>query len=269
MGWEAELWETEFAGHEVELAAQAQDAGWPVVVAIGGDGTVHGVVNGLLRAGPTETLFGHVPIGTGSDFAKTVGLDKSRHPDRNLTSVLGGGVRELDLGKALGEYFVNSFGIGFSAEVARNVLKFKRLRGFPRYFASVLRTFRTFTMPHLDVMASEHRQEGRIMMAEIAIGKTTGGGFKLTPNADPCDGLLDVCLIGEVSLSYFLRHVHHVMKGTHTHLEPVNVFQTDKVTVGSSAGSFPVHLDGELRYAESADIEIEIDAAGLKALCAR
>jgi len=262
------VWDTAHAGHEVDLAMRAVEGRWPLAVAVGGDGTVHGVVNGLLAAGGTETVFGHVPIGTGNDFAKTVGLNKAGDPGSNLRLVLNGRVKHLDLGRAVGEYFVNGFGIGFTAEVVRNTFEYKRIRGFALYFAAVLRTFRTFQMPRLDVKSLEHRQGGPIMMAEISIGKTAGGGFMLTPDADPTDGLLDVCLIGEVGMTYFLRNVHRIMQGRHTQLPPVTLFQSARVEVGSPDGPVPIHVDGELRFPAETQLVVDIVPTGLRALCA-
>jgi YegS/Rv2252/BmrU family lipid kinase len=268
MGWDIELWETEHPGHEVDLAARARAQGWPVVVAVGGDGTVHGVVNGMLQAGPTETVLAHVPIGTGNDFAKTVGLNKASHPERNLRSVLAGTVRHLDLGKVLGEYFVNGFGMGFAAEVVRNTFEFKRLRGFTLYLASVIRTFFAFRAPPLAISAAEHSEEGRLLMTEITIGKTAGGGFRLTPEADPTDGLLDVFIVREVGTLTFIRCLHRVMLGTHTELPPVTIFQTRRAAVTSLRNPIAVHLDGELRFPREARLVVEIEPARLAALCA-
>jgi YegS/Rv2252/BmrU family lipid kinase len=268
LGWEIDVRETLEPGHEVELAADARRQEWPVVIAVGGDGTVHGVSNGLLQDGPANTVLAHVPIGTGNDFAKTVGLNRASHPERNLKLVLQGEVRHLDVGRALGEYFVNGLGIGFGAEVVRNTLRFKRLRGFALYLASVYRTFFSFEAPKLEVTSQEHSQSGSILMAEVSIGKTAGGGFKLTPDADPMDGLLDVCLISDISVLTFLRYVPRVLRGTHTELDPVTVFQTPSVDVLSLSGPPVVHLDGELRLMEEARIQANIKAAYLPALCA-
>ena len=267
LGWDFAVRETRHAGHEIKLAADGKADGWPVVIAVGGDGTVHGAANGLLADGPTETVLAHVPIGTGNDFAKTVGLDKARHPGRNLACILQGQVQRLDVGRALGEYFVNGLGIGFGAEVARNILEFKRLRGFALYLASVYRTFFSFKAPTLDVSAIEHSEHGPILMAEISIGKTAGGGFKLTPQADAQDGLLDVCIIRDIGVLTFLRYLPRVLNGTHTTLPPVTVFQTKHVTV-SSEGPSVVHLDGEVRLPEVASITASVELAALPALCA-
>jgi YegS/Rv2252/BmrU family lipid kinase len=269
LGWEVAVRETQQAGDEVELAAEAQRQGWPVVIAVGGDGTVHGVANGLLRDGPTDTVLAHVPIGTGNDFAKMVGLNKARHPDRNLRLVLEGRVSRLDVGVALGEYFVNGLGIGFGAAVARNILEYRRLRGFALYLAAVYRTFFSFKAPQLEVRADEHSESGTILMTEIAIGKTAGGGFKLTPAADPRDGLLDVCIIRDVGIPTFLRYIPRVLRGTHTTLAPVTVFQTRQVDVTSLSGSPVVHLDGEVRLPGETSVAARIQPASLPALCAR
>jgi len=267
LGWEFAVCETQHSGHELELAAKGRADGWPVLVAVGGDGTVHGVANGLLADGPTETVLAHVPIGTGNDFAKMVGLNKARHPERNLRHILEGTVRRLDVGRALGEYFVNGLGIGFGAEVARNILEFKRLRGFALYLASVYRTFFSFDSPTLDVSAAEHSEAGPILMTEISIGKTAGGGFKLTPDADAQDGLFDVCIIRDVGLFTFLRCLPRVLTGSHTKLRPVTVFQTRQVTVSAATVSV-VHLDGEVRMPDVSSITARVEPGALLALCA-
>lgn len=266
LGWEFDVCETRHRGHELELAAEGSAQGWPVLVAVGGDGTVHGVANGLLAGGATDTVLAHVPIGTGNDFAKMVGLNKARHPERNLKLILQGEVRRLDVGRALGEYFVNGLGIGFGAEVARNILTFKRLRGFALYLASVYRTFFSFKSPTLVISAAEHSEAGPILMTEISIGKTAGGGFKLTPDADAQDGLLDVCVIRDIGVFTFLRCLPRVLTGSHTKLPPVTVFQTKQVTV--SATTPTMHLDGEVRMPDVSSITVRVEPGALPVLCA-
>lgn len=265
--WDADVRLTRHAGHEVDLAAEARRQQWPVVIAIGGDGTAHGVANGLLADGPTEVILGHVPIGTGNDFGKMTGL-KLRPPERNLARVLDGQVKRFDVGRALGEYFINGLGVGFGPEVVRETLKFKRLRGFLLYLVAVYRTFAHFEVPELDVTSVEHSERGRLMMLEGSIGTTAGGGFRLTPDASPDDGLFDVCLIREVGLFRFLRYVPRVIRGTHTRLPPVTIFRTARVRVTGTVAPMAVHLDGELRFAEEPVIEAEIVPRYLRVLCA-
>ena len=268
LGWEVEQRETRRAGHEVELAAEVGREGWPVVITVGGDGTVHGIVNGLLSEGATETAVAFVPVGTGNDFAKMVGLDKKRTPEHNLRRILGGKLRRFDVGRVLDEYFVNSVGVGFAAETAQNLLKYKRLGGFASYIVAVYRTFFTYKAPELAVRTSTFYERGSILMVEITIGRTTGGGFTVTPDADPCDGLLDVCLIREVGTLTFLRYVPRVIRGTHADLPPVEVFRSERVEVELHSGPSIVHLDGEVRFADTASVVVEILPGKLPVLCA-
>ncbi len=268
LGWQVEQRQTRESGHEVEIAAEAAEAGWPVVIAVGGDGTVHGAVNGLLSSGATETVLAHVPVGTGNDLANTVGLNKRSSPEQNLRRILGGEIRQFDVGRALGEYFANSTGLGFAAETAKNLVKYKKLGGFTSYVVAVYQTFFSYKAPELSVRAAGYSEQGRILMVEAMLGKTTGGGFTLSPSADPCDGKLDICLIREVSTLTFLRYVPKVIRGTHVGLPPVQVFKANRVEVQCIAGPPIVHLDGELRHADSDTLVVEIRPGMLPMLCA-
>ena len=100
---------TERPGHAVALAAQAAQAGARCIVAVGGDGTVHEVANGLLSVG-SDAALGVVPIGSGNDFAKLVGV--YRHdPARAIARLVTATPTRFDAGRALGEWFVNSMGL--------------------------------------------------------------------------------------------------------------------------------------------------------------
>jgi YegS/Rv2252/BmrU family lipid kinase len=268
LGWVVEQRETRESGHEVEIAAEACRNGWPVIIAVGGDGTVHGAVNGLLSEGETETVLAHVPVGTGNDLAQTVGLNKRKAPGQNLRSILDGEIRLFDVGRALDEYFINSVGLGFAAAAATNLVKYKRLGGFTSYVVAVYQTFFTYKAPELAVRSTAYSERGQILMVEATLGKTTGGGFKVSPDADPCDGQLDVCLIREIGTLTFLRYVPRVIRGTHVGLPPVEIFQTPRVEVQSFAGPPIVHLDGELRSAKTDTLVVEILPGKLPVLCA-
>ncbi len=267
VGWTAILLKTDQPGHEVELAKQAVAEGWPLVVAAGGDGTVHGVANAIL-ATDSGAVLGHIPIGTGNDFAKILGLHPRKAGD-NLRHVLTKGVvRRFDVGLVANEYFINGMGVGFGAEVVRQTLNMKRIKGFLLYLAAVYKTFWRFEPPTLEITASEHSQTGAVTLLEIAIGTTAGGGFKLTPTAEPDDGLFDVCVINKVSVSQFLRWVPRCIKGTHVNLDPVTMFQTPYVTVTNLERPLVMHLDGELRALQNPSVTVELVPRRLATLCA-
>ncbi|MGD8727329.1 MAG: diacylglycerol kinase family lipid kinase [Gemmatimonadales bacterium] len=265
-GWDVVARLTRYAGEEKELAVEAREAGWPVVVAAGGDGTVHNVANGLLADGPTSVTLAHVPVGTGNDYARSIGL-KPRPVQRNLTLVLGGHVRRLDVGKMGDEYFVNHMGVGFDAEAARHTLQMTRLNGFPLYLAAVYKTFGSFVPPEIEVQAAEHIERSHMMMLGITIGATMGGGFRVTPDASIDDGLFDVCVIRRVGLLRFLRYVPSVVLGTHVGLPEVTMFRTKQVTVTGHSSQLAIQADGELRYPEHETIDVKILPHYLSVLC--
>jgi YegS/Rv2252/BmrU family lipid kinase len=264
-GGVVDLRETTHPGHERDLARAAAHEGWPVVVAAGGDGTVHGVVNGLLEAS-AESALGVVPMGTGNDFAKLTGIP--RGAPRPTADHLGRAVvRRFDVGHAAGEYFANGLGFGFGPAVIRHMSALPRLRGFALYLIAAYRTFADFRPVVVSLDAAEYHETGPVMLAEIAVGTTAGGGFRLTPDADPTDGQFDVCVIREVGLLEFLRYLPKVVRGAHIGLPPVTVFRTARITWHGQP-PLELHMDGELRTIEADHLDVRVAPARLKVLCA-
>ncbi len=225
-------------------------------------------LNILKNSNLSCTLKSSETLGTGNDFAKILGLYPPKTGD-NLRHVLTKGVvRPFDVGFVANEYFINSMGVGFGAEVVRQTLNMKRLKGFLLYLGAVYKTFWRFEPPTLEIAASEHSQTGAVTLLEIAIGTTAGGGFKLTPTAKPDDGLFDVCVIDRVSVSQFLRWVPRCIKGTHVNLDPVTMFQTPHVTVTNVDRPLLMHLDGELRTPQGPSVTVELVPRLLATLCA-
>ncbi len=264
-----ELRETTGPGDAVRMAREAAAAGVTRVICAGGDGTVHEAANGLLESprapdGATGPALGTVPIGTGNDFAKLLGVYKHT-PEGAAERIAGAQERLFDAGTVEGEYFVNSLGIGFDAEVVRQALKIRRLRGLAVYLAAVYKTFVTFRAPVLDVGSAAHAELGAMMMLECSIGVSAGGGFYLTPDADPSDGLLEVCLIRRVGLLKFLRYVPKVLGGRHTALAEVAMFRTPALKIRARKPLL-VHLDGELRTARDRAIAVGLEPRCLRVL---
>ena len=239
--------ETTAPGAAVGLVREAVEGGVERVVVLGGDGSLHEAANGLLAARvdrrPPITV---LPAGTGNDFAKlvgTVGLD----PARAIARLARGRVRQLDVGEAWGEYFLNSVGIGFDAEVARQVQLATRLSGLPAYLVAVGKVIRRFTARTLDLAAAEASFSERLLLVEIGVGPIVGGGFRLTPDAQPDDGLFDVCAIREQSTLGILTKVPLAIFGWHTRLEAVRCFRTAALTIRAAGEGLAAQFDGELR----------------------
>ena len=266
-GWTVELVETERPGHATELAARAVQDGARRIIAVGGDGAVHEVANGLLAAGSSAAL-GVVPIGTGNDFAKLVGV--YRHGvDRAVARLVAAQPRRFDAGKVLGEYFVNTLGFGFGPAVVQTRNAMPGLKGFLSYLVPVLRTFAGFRPPLLEVRTDSHGEQGNMMMVEVCNGTTAGGSYRFAPGADPTDGMLDICIIRKIGLPRFLAALPRVMRGTHGGMKEVTLVRTRSLTIRSPEAPLLLHLDGELRTPDVRECTVTVEPACLNVLVAQ
>ena len=258
---------TERPGHAVALAAQAAADGARYVIAVGGDGTVHEVANGLLLAG-ADAVLGVVPVGSGNDFAKLVGV--YRHdPARAVARLVTAAPRRFDVGRVLDEWFVNSMGFGFGPAVVRTRNAMPGLRGFLSYLVPIVRTFFSFRPPLLEVRAGGFAERGVMMMVEVCNGTTAGGSYRFAPDADPTDGKLDVCLIRRVSLPRFLLAIPRVMRGTHAGMREVALVRTSELVIRSPEEPLLLHLDGELREPGVNECTVKVERGKLNVLVAK
>jgi len=264
-GWSVEAVETAGPGHGATLAADFSRAGAERVIAVGGDGIVHEVANGLLDAGGGAAL-GVVPAGSGNDFAKLLGV--YRHPpEQAARRIATATVRHFDAGRVAGEYFVNTLGFGFGPEVVRIRNGMPGLKGFLSYLVPVLKAFAGFVPPELDIRAGDWNERGPVMMVEVCNGTTAGGSYRFAPGADPTDGLLDVCVIQGVRLPRFLMALPKVMKGTHGTMREVRLVRAREITI-RCAQPVVMHLDGELRAPGITECAVTVEPGRLPVLVA-
>jgi diacylglycerol kinase (ATP) len=271
-GVEYDLVRTQGRWHAPELAAQAAADGHELVVAAGGDGTMHEVVNGLMAAageGVGGTL-GVLPIGSGSDFAHTAGVppDLAAACDR----LAHGRVRVVDIARVTVDggaprYYDNTMGLGFDGVVTLEALKFKRLRGMALYLPVVIKTvFVAFKPPRVTIRYDDQELSMTALMVVVCNGPREGGGFFVAPEARPDDGLFDVCIAHEVGKVGMLRLIPHFMQGTHIHQPTVTMARARRVTV-TSPDPLVAHADGEMLCTDGHTIECEILPQRLRVQC--
>lgn len=240
---------TEYPDHAAEIAAQAE--GYQTVVALGGDGTVHEVVNGLMQI-PVERRpkLGMVPIGSGNDFAFAAGvpLDNAQEAVRRA---LTGSTKWVDIGlikdgSGRSEYFDNSVGMGFDAAINIRSRQITFLYGFAMYLTATLLSIAfSFHAPRLRVKYDGGTLDQNIMMITVGNGSREGGGFLTTPAAKLDDGQLDFIYIQQLSRLKMLMLLPKVMQGTHTTDRDVTIKQTTSLVLDSDR-ALPIHIDGEL-----------------------
>jgi YegS/Rv2252/BmrU family lipid kinase len=224
----------------VDVAKMGVEAGFTRIAAMGGDGTVNEVANGLLGANVT---LGVIPAGTGNDFIRMMGIPSD--PLAALDVLIHGKERTIDIGRvAEDRYFVNGLGIGIDAQVARDVLAMEKLRGAPAYlYAAVKEVFR---FPAFTVRLHSEGWEASVdcLSLGIANGKYCGGGFMLAPRAVIDDGLIDVAAIGDFPKLERLYRLPQARAGKHINLPQVQYHQAAEATIASE-DELIAHMDGE------------------------
>lgn len=240
--------ETRYAGHARELALEAARQG-SAVVACGGDGTLHDVVNGALGQG---VPVGILPVGSANDFVKSfhAGVRAGFDPQRLASA----GRRRVDLGhvrfgEGPGEYFVNSLGIGFTGRIAQRVAGNQRLKGELSYLSALLRVLIGYTPLKMHIAIT--LPDGILQLDEpvfafsVANGKVEGGKFRIAPDAELSDGLLDVCILKAIPHWKLPHHVLRYLRGTQARDPRVLCCKARKVEVVLEQPDV-LHMDGEV-----------------------
>jgi diacylglycerol kinase (ATP) len=212
-----------------------------LVVAVGGDGTVHEVASACVGR---DLVMGVLPVGSGNDYVKALGVGTDL--GRALEVLVGGKVRAVDAGKVNGVRFNNGLGIGFDAEVAAGVAEAPaRLGGTGRYLWSVGRLLWGFRCHEAEIrLDGGEVVEAKTILVAAAIGTTYGAIFRLAPEARLDDGLFDVVWSEEVNRAEVLRLVPAALGGTLSRHHKVHLARAREVEV-ELAEEVPAHVDGE------------------------
>src|SRR5213080_5352304 len=198
---QAEYVETTRQGEAQELARNAAGEGRPVII-VGGDGSVHEVVNGILSSGRRVPL-GIVAAGSGNDYAWNT-LKLPHDPAAAIERAFTGQLTDVDAGIVNGRYFANSFSVGLDADIAVAASWMKKLplmSGERLYYATTVKQllFGYHRCPwlklNLDGNAAGGDLEKHYVLTAVTNGPTYGAGFRINPTANHTDGLLDICTI--------------------------------------------------------------------------
>lgn len=241
---------TVYPTHAVELARQAAEEGYELVIAAGGDGTVHEVVNGLMQV-PAERRprLGVIPLGSGNDFSAGVGMD--RRPAFALRQIFTGQPKRVDIGHlqdSMGrsEYFDNTIGIGFDTTVTIRSRNIPVVNGFMIYLIAVVQTILfNHNAARINFQADQESWEDNLLMLVLCNGGREGGGFFVSPQARPDDGVFEYTAIRKVSRPMMFRLLPEVMKGTHGRFPQVRMGQFKQVQIQAGSPLY-IHMDGEI-----------------------
>ncbi|MBO7674749.1 MAG: diacylglycerol kinase family lipid kinase [Atopobiaceae bacterium] len=252
---------TESGGDAAQMAADAQD--YETVLALGGDGVIHETVNGLMRI-PEELRprLGVIPMGSGNDFARTLGM-RINDPEAAIKQLFDGQRRRVDLGVVNGTYFMQTLSFGLDAAIALDTTD--RRANSSAQSGSMLFVTSGFKLILTALKGWPYRAEidGEVMEGiDIAFavqnGPTYGGGFRICPRAIPNDGVLDLCLtVDKPSLPHSLLLFGLARAGRHVRSKMLELRQVRHLEVSFGTGEQPpCQVDGEPLQADRYVVDV-------------
>ncbi len=248
---------SERMGHAAEIAATAAD--YDLVVAMGGDGTVHEVLNGLMTiAEERRPVLGVLPTGSGNDTRRTLSIPSDL--TQAARTLVDGEVRPFDVGLCNGIYFNNSFAAGLDAKVTAKAVEYKattKRSGLWLYLTALLHVlFNDLNSFPLQVAWDGAAPEPiDTLIIAVTNGPTYGGGFYITPDALPDDGLFEVCTIDPLGLPEALVRLPFVIVGRHTHMKPVHMSRHSSIVIDCER-PVPAQIDGEVLLEQHYEISM-------------
>ena len=265
-GLDFDLVRTQRQGHAIELAREAAEARFDVVVAAGGDGTANEVINGLVaarQAGINGLALGLLGVGRGNDFSSSVGVP---HDLDKACQVLAENYRrKIDIGRVTGglypqgRYFGNCVGVGFDAIGTIEVMKLPLWGGFLSFLIAVLRTIFLYdNAPLVTIEYDGNTLTQPSLLVSVMNGRRLGGGFYMAPHSEPDDGLFDLCIAHAVSKARIFTLLPHFMKGTQFTQEPITDGRASHISITAVEGVLPAQTDGEIICIDGKHLEIEL-----------
>jgi diacylglycerol kinase (ATP) len=231
-GIQFELKISEFSGHAIKIAEEFDPSKYDGIVAVGGDGTLFEILNGLLKSNPDFDLpIGQIPVGTGNSFIKDLGIHTIEDA---VEKIVGGKTQQVDAGHFKypeGEnFFINLLGTGFVSNVAHQAGKYKAL-GPLSYIIGVFEEVIQLKSVPLELTIDGKVYQRDYIFTEICNSTKTGGNMIMAPDAKIDDGLLDVILLNDISKFNLLKVFPQIFKGTHVNDSHVETFKGKHIKI--------------------------------------
>lgn len=234
-------------GEAIDVARAMAEDGRTRVIAVGGDGIINEVANGLLAAG-REAALGVVPVSRGSDFARTLGIPANVHAALRLA--LTGPVRTVDAGIATFDdgatrSFVNIAGVGFDAVVADRANRSRIPGSTLPYLSAIVGSLAGLKGLDATLIYGQAREDRRAYAVLVANGRSFGGGMRIVPRASLSDGRLDLAVLGDAGRLELLRTLPKVFWGGHVDHPAFHHTPIKQIRIETAEPAL-VELDGEV-----------------------
>ena len=228
------------AGDGIRFAREGAARGVDAVVAVGGDGTINEVLNGLHGS---NVPLGIIPLGTANDFARQVGIPDD--PDHAMDVVLRRAPRTIDTAELNGRRFLNVSSGGVGAEAtAETPTEAKEQLGPLAYAITGVRKLADLQPRRAHITGPDVDLECEFLLFAVGNARTTGGGTRITPRALITDGLIDLCIVEAMPRADFAKLLMRIKKGEHLDESRVRYLQLPSVTIAAE-GPVTVNVDGE------------------------
>lgn len=241
-------WDFAFTRGPADSTTLARDAvarGFKRVVALGGDGTMLEVLNGLVGS---PAAMGIIAAGTGNDYAREAGIPSD--PQEAAGFAMTGRPIATDVGEVILEgrrlYYLNVAGVGFDAEVARAVNRSsKRLGGTLPYLQGLVTTLWRYRPVKMEILLDGQPLQRSVFLAAVGLSRSFGGGMRITPDAKVDDGQLDLCIAGDLSVAEVLALLPRIYRGGHKGHPKVEFFRCREVEFRPTS-QVAAQADGEV-----------------------
>ena len=241
-----------YSKHEEILVSEALKIGYRKIICVGGDGTLHHIINGIMTQNHvhiSEIIVGVIPIGTGNDWVKTYKIP--RNIKKAVSIILKGnseiqdiGLLELSNTKKL-VYFNNLAGLGFDGFVVKNVERFKKY-GSLSYLLGSITGFLKYKRILLKIEFNKKIINTECLLTLIGICNYSGGGMRLTKNSNPKDGLFDISVAKKFTLFTILFNILKFYNGSIVKHKEVDTYKTSMIVIKTNDKNAFVQADGEL-----------------------
>jgi YegS/Rv2252/BmrU family lipid kinase len=235
-----EVFEASEASEARKIAAEARDKSVDLVISGGGDGTIHEIINGIVGS---QTALGIIPMGTGNVLAWELGIPLNIK--KAFKVLLKGRRRKIDLCKCNGHYFSCMAGIGFDAQVIKELNpRLKDILGAMAYPLGALHTLTHYNLPEISVTFKDAEKEIKGFIVIVCNTKHYGGKYMICPDAAIDDGWLDVCVLQKKDIFTVIKAGLAVLMEQPPPRKNISFYKAKSLTVASS-GEVPVQIDGD------------------------
>jgi YegS/Rv2252/BmrU family lipid kinase len=259
------LQKTEKPKHGIELAKSAVIAGNTPLIAVGGDGSVSEVVNGLMLATPPDQYpagpIGFLPLGTANDVTDVIGIP--RELDDAVKVIADGHSRVIDLGSVNGHFFDNNSAVGLEPMVTIENIRITWLKGIIRYMVAAIITILKRPTWDAKLVWDDGEYKGSITLVSVGNTRRTGGVFYMTPNAEFDDGFLDFIYAPTLGRLRLFQLLPKTQTGIHINEPEISMHRTKKLTIQTQPPT-PIQADGELITTAATEITYKIVPKALR-----